>query len=92
MVDVFLFTADNISETAMAREQRHPQSESLARLMINIQYRTAEVLLSPHRGMEIKPKKCDRNPKGRQEVRYAHSTKEAANHSGGKGCTLYSSK
>lgn len=69
-----------------------PQSESLARLMINIQYRTAEVLLSPHRGMEIKPKKCDRNPKGRQEVRYAHSTKEAANHSGGKGCTLYSSK
>lgn len=38
-----------------------PQSESLVRLMINIQYRTVEVLLSPFRGMEIKPKKCDRN-------------------------------
>lgn len=24
MVDVFVFTADSISETAMAREQRHP--------------------------------------------------------------------
>ena len=47
-VDVFLFTADNISVTAMAREQkRPPQSENLARLMINVQYRTAEVLLSP---------------------------------------------
>ncbi len=47
VVDVFLVTADNISVTAMARVQEHPQSESLARLMINMQYRTAEALLSP---------------------------------------------
>ena len=46
-VDVLFTTADNISVTAMAGEQKRPQSESLARLMINIQYRTAEILLSP---------------------------------------------
>ena len=51
MVDMFIFIADNISVTAMAREQKHPQSESLARLMISIQYRTAEILLSPQKKM-----------------------------------------
>lgn len=29
MVDVFLLTADNISETDMAREQRHPPVREL---------------------------------------------------------------
>lgn len=29
MVDVFLLTADNIFETAMAREQRHPPVREL---------------------------------------------------------------
>lgn len=56
MVDVFMLTADNISVTAMARNRNIPQSESLARLMISIQYRTAEILLSPQKRYENQTK------------------------------------
>ena len=36
MVDVFYVTADNTAMTGKARSLRHPQSESLARLMISM--------------------------------------------------------
>ena len=36
MVDVFLFTADNTDMTELVRLYWHPQSESLARLMISM--------------------------------------------------------
>ncbi len=51
MVDVLLYTADNISVTDMAREQGHPPVRELGEVDDkSIQYRTAEVLLSPLSG------------------------------------------
>ena len=68
MVDVLYCTVDNTAVTATVRLWRHPQSESLARLMISM---LSEQLRSCHflvRGMETKTKKCVRNPNEWQEV------------------------
>ena len=73
MVDVFLFTADNISVTTMAREQKHPPVRELGEVDDKYVIGTAEILSFPQRGMETKTKKCARNPNEWQEVRHSHS-------------------
>ena len=47
MVDVFLFTADNISVTTMAREQKHPPVRELGEVDDKYIIGTAEILSFP---------------------------------------------
>ena len=64
MVDVFLITADNTAKTDMARSWRHPQSESLARLMISMLSEQLRSYYSLHRrGMMYN----QRNERGSQK-------------------------
>ncbi len=90
MVDVLLFTADNISVTTMAREQKHPPVRELGEVDDKYIIGTAEILSFPQKkGMETKTKKCVRNPNEWQEVRHSHIIGEVCENRWRKGlCTL----
>lgn len=64
MVDVFLFTADNTDMTELVRLYWHPQSESLARLMISM---LSEQLRSCH---FLKERYENQNKEMRQEFKW----------------------
>ena len=89
MVDVFIFTADNIVMTVMVRLWWHPPVRELGEVDDKYVIGTAEILSFPPRGMETKTKKCVRNSNEWQEVRHSHSIGEVCESRWRKGlCTL----
>ena len=93
MVDVFLFTADNISVTTMAREQKHPPVRELGEVDDKYIIGTAEILSFPQKKV-WKPKQ--RNALGIQmngrKSDTAILSQKSVKTDGEKGCALYSFK